>query len=147
MLRTLSFWALLIVGSIALVKFAAGRRQEAVEITYTEFADQLDQGNIAAVEITERQQIKGDFRHALPEGRRTAEHFTMLLPFEANDTWVANLRAKSVDVRGKLEKPTFGLVLLQFLPYLLLLGLIVFMLRQMQQQVWQPRLRVREIEG
>ena len=133
MLRTLSFWALLIVGSIALVKFAAGRRQDAVEITYTEFADQLDQSNIAAVEITERQQIKGDFRHAIPEGRRNAEHFTMLLPFEANDTWVASLRAKNVDVRGKMEKPTFGLVLLQFLPYLLLLGLIVFMLRQMQQ--------------
>src|SRR3989441_40349 len=122
MLRTLSFWALLIVGSIALVKFAAGRRQDAVEITYTEFADQLDQSNIAAVEITERQQIKGDFRHAIPEGRRNAEHFTMLLPFEANDTWVASLRAKNVDVRGKMEKPTFGLVLLQFLPYLLLLA-------------------------
>ncbi|OLC06359.1 MAG: cell division protein FtsH [Gemmatimonadetes bacterium 13_1_40CM_70_11] len=133
MLRTLSFWALLIVGSIALVKFAASRRQDAVEISYTEFADQLDQGNIAAVEVTERQQIKGDFRHAIPEGHRTSEHFTMLLPFEANDTWVASLRAKNVDVRGKIEKPTFGLVLLQFLPYLLLLGLIVFMLRQMQQ--------------
>src|SRR6267143_519105 len=133
MLRTLSFWALLIVGSIALVKFAAGRRQEAVEITYTEFADQLDQGNIAAVEITERQQVKGDFRHAIPEGRRTAEHFTMLLPFEANDTWVANLRAKNVDVRGKVEKQSFGVFLFSFLPYLLIFGLLIFMLRQMQQ--------------
>src|SRR2546428_7250148 len=132
MLRTLSFWALLIVGSITLVKFAASRRQDAVEISYTEFADQLDQGNIAAVEVTERQQIKGDFRHAIPEGHRTSEHFTMLLPFEANDTWVASLRAKNVDVRGKIEKPTFGLVLLQFLPYLLLLGLIVIMLRQVE---------------
>src|SRR6266852_4999595 len=133
MLRTLSFWVLLIVGAIALVKFAAGRRQDAVEITYSEFADQLDQGNIAAVEVTERQQIKGDFRHAIPESHRSAEHFTMLLPFEADNTWVASLRAKNVDVRGRMEKPTFGLVLLQFLPYLLLLGLIVFMLRQMQQ--------------
>src|SRR5260370_3066175 len=125
MLRRLSFWARLIVGSIALVKFAAGRRQEAVEITYTEFADQLDQGNIAAVEITERQQVKGDFRHALPEGRRTAEHFTMLLPFEPNDTWVANLRATSVHVPGKLAQPTFRPGLLQSLPFSPLLPLIV----------------------
>src|SRR5437773_959093 len=63
-LRTLSFWALLIVGSIALVQFASSRRQEAVEISYTQFTEQLDGGNVAAVEITERQQIKGDFKHA-----------------------------------------------------------------------------------
>src|SRR5260370_35881866 len=107
MLRRLSFWARLIVGSIALVKFAAGRRQEAAEITYTEFADQLDQGNIAAVEITERQQIKGDFRHARPEGRRTAQHFTILLPFAATDTRGANRRARSRHARGHLEEPAF----------------------------------------
>src|SRR2546425_865833 len=133
MLRTLSFWALLIVGSIALVKFAASRRQDAVEISYTEFADQLDQGNIAAVEVTERQQIKGDFRHAIPEGRRNAEHFTMLLPFESNDTWVATLRTKGVDVRAREEKQSFGVFLFSFLPYLLIFGLLIFMLRQMQQ--------------
>ena len=32
-LRTLSFWALLIVGSIALVQFAANRRPETVDIS------------------------------------------------------------------------------------------------------------------
>ena len=34
-LRTLSFWALLIVGSIFLVQFASNRRQEALELSYT----------------------------------------------------------------------------------------------------------------
>src|SRR5256885_8091324 len=133
MLRTLSFWALLIVGSIALVKFAAGRRQEAVDISYSEFSEQLEQSNVAAIEITERQQIKGDFRHAIPEGRRSAEHFTTLLPFEADNAWVAGLRTKGVDVRAKEEKAPFGLLLLNLLPYILLGGLILFMLRQMQQ--------------
>ena len=32
-LRTLSFWALLIVGSIFLVQFASNRRQEALELS------------------------------------------------------------------------------------------------------------------
>jgi cell division protease FtsH len=132
-LRTLSFWALLIVGSVALVKFAAGRRQEEIDISFSTFSEQLEQGNIAAVEITERQQIKGDFRRPYTEGRRTADHFTTLLPFEATDAWVAALRTKGVDVRAKEVKPTFGLLLLNFLPYLLLIGLILFMLRQMQQ--------------
>jgi cell division protease FtsH len=132
-LRTLSFWALLIVGSIALVKFAAGRRQEEIDISFSTFSEQLDQGNIGAIEITERQQIKGDFRRPYTEARRSADHFTTLLPFEATDAWVAGIRAKGVDVRAKEVKPTFGLLLLNFLPYLLLIGLILFMLRQMQQ--------------
>src|SRR5690242_21620619 len=79
-LRTLLFWALLIVGSIFLVQFASNRRQEAVELSYTpQFTEQLDKGNIAAVEITDRQQVKGDFRTPVTVGRHTAEHFTMLL--------------------------------------------------------------------
>jgi len=132
-LRTLSFWALLIVGSILLVQFASSRRQEAVDISYSQFTEQLDKGNVAAVEITERQQVKGDFKTPVPFGRRTAEHFTTLLPFESSDNWVATLRAKGVDVRAREEKQSFGVFLFSFLPYLFILGLIIFMLRQMQQ--------------
>src|SRR2546422_1344691 len=132
-LRTLSFWALLIVGSIALVQFASSRRQEAVDISYTQFTEQLDAGNVAAVEITERQQIKGDFKRAVAVGRRNAEHFTTLLPFESRAEWVQTLREKGVKVRAREEKQSFGVFLFSFLPYLFILGLIIFMLRQMQQ--------------
>ncbi|HKW41645.1 MAG TPA: ATP-dependent zinc metalloprotease FtsH, partial [Gemmatimonadales bacterium] len=133
-LRTLSFWALLIVGSIALVKFASDRRQDAVEISYNpQFTEQLDKGNIASVEITDRQQLKGDFKTPVALGRRTAEHFTMLLPFESSDQWVSTLRVKGVDVRAREEKQSFGVFLFGFLPYLLIFGLLIFMLRQMQQ--------------
>jgi cell division protease FtsH len=43
------------------------------------------------------------------------------------------LRQKGVDVRAKEEKQSFGVFLFSFLPYLFILGLIIFMLRQMQQ--------------
>ncbi|MGH7567790.1 MAG: ATP-dependent zinc metalloprotease FtsH, partial [Gemmatimonadales bacterium] len=132
-LRTLSFWALLIVGSIALVQFASGRRQEAPEISFTQFVTELEQSNVAAVEITERQEVKGDFRRPVPVGRRNAEHFTTLLPFESSDAWVATLRAKGVEVRAKEMKQSFGVLLFSLLPYFFILGLIIFMLRQMQQ--------------
>jgi cell division protease FtsH len=133
-LRTLSFWALLIVGSIFLVQFASNRRQEAVELSYTpQFTEQLDKGNVAAVEITDRQQVKGDFRAPVTVGRHTAEHFTMLLPFESTDAWVSTLRLKGVDVRAREEKQSFGVFLFSFLPYLFIIGLLIFMVRQMQQ--------------
>jgi cell division protease FtsH len=132
-LRTLSFWALLIAGSIALVQFASSRRQDAADISYSQFTEQLEAGNLATVEITERQQLRGDFKSPVTIAHRTAEHFTTLLPFESSDSWVATLRQKGVDVRAKEEKQSFGVFLFSFLPYLFILGLIIFMLRQMQQ--------------
>jgi len=86
-LRTLSFWALLIVGSIALVQFAANRRQETADISYSQFTEQLDKANVDTVEITERQQVKGSFKTPVPVRGRNFDHFTTLLPFESNDTW------------------------------------------------------------
>ncbi len=132
-LRTLSFWALLIVGSIALVQFAANRRQETAEISYSQFTEQLDKANVDTVEITERQQVKGGFKTPVPVRGRNYDHFTTLLPFESNETWVATLRNKGVDVRAREEKQSFGVFLFSFLPYLLIFGLLIFMLRQMQQ--------------
>ncbi|HVH09965.1 MAG TPA: ATP-dependent zinc metalloprotease FtsH [Gemmatimonadales bacterium] len=133
-LRTLSFWALLIVGAIFLVQFASSRRQEAVELSYTpQFTEQLDKGNIAAVEITDRVQVKGDFKSPVTIGRHTADHFTMLLPFESTTDWVSTLKQKGVDVRAREEKQSFGVFLFSFLPYLFIIGLLIFMVRQMQQ--------------
>src|SRR5207253_3142290 len=69
----------------------------------------------------------------LPVHGRNFDHFTTLLPFESNDAWVTTLRAKGVDVRAREEKQSFGVFLFSFLPYLLIFGLLIFMLRQMQQ--------------
>src|SRR5207247_9333549 len=64
---------------------------------------------------------------------RTAQHFTTLLPFESSDAWVGTVRQKGVDVRAREEKQSVGVFLFSFLPYLLIFGLLIFMLRQMQQ--------------
>src|SRR3982075_1120908 len=133
MLRTLSFWALLIVGTIALVQLASSRRREEAEITYSEFMEELNAGNISAVEIAERQKVRGSFVHPVVVKRQTVERFNVLLPFESDDKFAATLSAKGVEVRAREPGQSFGIVLLQFLPYLLIFGLVIFMLRQMQQ--------------
>src|SRR5260221_1266307 len=133
MLRTLSFWALLIVGTIALVQLASSRRREEAEITYTEFNEELNAGNIASVEIAERQKIRGAFQRPVVVKRQPVDRFNVLLPFEAGDQFVAGLSAKGVDVRARESGQSFGSVLILFLPYLLIFGLVIFMLRQMQQ--------------
>jgi ATP-dependent Zn protease len=105
MLRTLSFWALLIVGTIALVQLASSRRREEAEITYTQFMEELNGGNIGSVEIAERQKVRGTFQRPVTVKRQTVERFNVLLPFEADDQFVQSLSAKGVDVRAR-SSPT-----------------------------------------
>jgi len=132
-LRTLSFWALLIVGSVALVQFAASRREQALDLSITQYYEELERGNIAAVEISERDKVRGLLRRQLTVKNVTSDRFTVPLPFEMTSEDVRNLRDKGVEVRAKETRQPFGLMILSFLPYLLILGLIIFMLRQMQQ--------------
>src|SRR2546428_601593 len=101
MLRTLSFWALLIVGTIALVQLASSRRREEAEISYTQFNEELNAGNIGSVEIAERQKVRGTFQHPVVVKRQTVERFNVLLPFEADDKFAANLSTKGVEVRAR----------------------------------------------
>ena len=134
MLRTLSFWALLIVGTIALVQIASRGRQAEAKINYApEFVDELAAGNVASVEIVEDRLVKGTFRRAVTVKRQTVERFTFRLPFAPDEKWVGALLAKGVQVQGRESSQSFGIVLLTFLPYLLIFGLVIFMLRQMQQ--------------
>src|SRR5213078_2704952 len=132
-LRTLSFWALVIVGAIALVQFAAGRREPTAELNYTQFSEQLDQGNVKSLEIVGRQEIRGDFQRPVTIQGKSAPHFTVMLPFETDPTWVNGVRSKGVDITGKEPTPGIGVIILNLWPVILIGGLMIFMLRQMQQ--------------
>src|SRR5690242_11544977 len=101
MLRTLSFWAFLIVGAVLLVQLAARTRQDTAEISYSDFTSQVDSHNVKRVEITERQRVKGDLRTPIEVNHKEAEHFTTLLPFESSESWVATLRDRGVEVNAK----------------------------------------------
>jgi len=133
-LRALAFWIVMVVGSIALVQYASNRRQEAVDISYNQFVEQLDHGNIAAAKIVEGGRVTGDFKSPVAVRGRAMGHFTMVLPFASSESWVATLVGKGVDVRGAEEKQSFGVFLFSFLPYVLIFGLLLVMLRQLQRK-------------
>jgi cell division protease FtsH len=65
--------------------------------------------------------------------RQTVERFNLLLTSEPDNAWVESLLAKGVTIRAREPGQSFGAVLVVFLPYLLVFGLVIFMLRQMQQ--------------
>jgi len=83
--------------------------------------------------VTNRR-VRGDLNTAIRLGEQSSNHFVTTLPFESTDTWVATLAEKGVEVRG--EEPNrrrpWPVVVLTFLPYALILFLVIVMLRQLQ---------------
>ena len=131
-IRTLTFWAILIVGTIALVQFASHRRQNVLDLSYNQFVQELERKNVASVQVTDLTRVQGEFKSPVTASGQTSTSFVIVLPFDASDAWVAQLVQNGVEVRGGEAKQSFGIVLLTYLPYLLIFGVIVLMLRQMK---------------
>ncbi|HEY6218423.1 MAG TPA: ATP-dependent zinc metalloprotease FtsH, partial [Gemmatimonadaceae bacterium] len=76
--------------------------------------------------------IVGDFKQAIVVGNKTAKRFTVNLPDKVSDSDLAEMRAKGVTVRAEEAKPSILAWIVNFLPWLLLIGFYLFFFRQMQ---------------
>jgi cell division protease FtsH len=122
-----------------------------IAVPYSIFLDQVDSGNVAKVAISESS-ISGAFTSEVRFDAATDEVLaadatsetavavtdfktTVPPPLRAqNDALIGELQAKGVTIEGKSEGGSLltGL-LFSFLPFLLFLGIIIFMARQMSR--------------
>ncbi len=132
--RTLAFWIALILLSVLFVQLYYGGREELVKIDYTDFINQVEDGNVKRVQFIERD-IEGEFNQPytkLVDGRRgTYTKFKSYLPFDDPDL-VKKLNEAGVTVSAEPVNFNWASVLLSTLPWLLLIVFWLFMLRQMQ---------------
>lgn len=132
--RTLAIWLLLILVAMLASQFLARSGEEAVTITYSEFQNLLQSDSIEQVTITEKQ-ITGRLKRAastVVDGRGIEYiDFTLFIPFEDTDL-LGELMARDVIVDAKPDSPNWVSYLLSALPWLLLIGFWIFILRQMQ---------------
>ncbi|HSM15153.1 MAG TPA: ATP-dependent zinc metalloprotease FtsH, partial [Thermoanaerobaculia bacterium] len=128
--RTLLVWMVIFVVVILLWNtFQAGTSQRKV-LTFNEFSEQVAKGHVAKIEIDE-QSVEGVFRRGgqYAEG----EEFEVELPFVADREYIASLDQNRVEVvsKKKGDNPLFA-ILIGWAPILLLIGLWIFFMRQMQ---------------
>ncbi|MDH4222054.1 MAG: ATP-dependent zinc metalloprotease FtsH [candidate division Zixibacteria bacterium] len=128
-------WLMLIILSIYLFQNYNRSSKKEIEVTYSEFLEQLDSNNVKSVILVEKD-VEGEFISEVkkPQGKviGSFKHFRLRLPFE-DPSLLQKLEAKNVGI--KAEPPSFNWsgLLLGVLPYILLLGLLWFLLlRQMQ---------------
>ena len=132
--KTLVFWAVIILITVLFVQYQLSGKRDIVEVTYSEFIDQLNQDNIKEVTFIEKD-LSGEFLSAyskVESGKaQPYKKFRVHIPFEDPDL-VERLEARGVEINAKVKGMGWSLIL-SFLPWLLFLLLFWFlMFRQMQ---------------
>jgi cell division protease FtsH len=130
--KTLSFWLLLVLIPIAFIRLSGGGGDSPTEIDYTQYNQQLEQGNISKVTIQDGKVITGELRSRVHVNSRDITKFTVRLPVANDSKEVERLRNQNVIIQAQDAKPSLGGYLLLWLPYILIFGFWLFLFRQMQ---------------
>ncbi len=133
--RTFIFWAIIIIIFIFAFKTLSTGTGDVVEIDYSEFVKQRENGNIAEVVISDRQ-VEGKFKNpytATQAGTtREFSKFETVLLVQSQEE-IDRLIAQDVQVKGEIENMGWWVTfLLSTAPWLLLILFFFFMMRQMQ---------------
>ncbi|MEP6508798.1 MAG: ATP-dependent zinc metalloprotease FtsH, partial [Gemmatimonadales bacterium] len=130
--KTLSFWVLITLLAGTLFTYTSSSKEAAPTITYSDYLAQLDAGNIASVTIQDGEAIVGELKQKIPVDRRMVGSFKVELPVKNSDAELTRLQAKSVKIESKHPGASLGSFVIMFLPYIIIFGIWILILRQMQ---------------
>lgn len=129
--RGIIAWFLIIITAIVLANWIFTRNMGRVELSYSEFMDKLEKGEILEVTIVENE-IRGTLKNPIerPNGLKV-KNFKTLVPYPDPDL-VGKLVEKGILVKAK-KKQVFWEMALGYLPWLILLVIFwIFIMRQFQ---------------
>ncbi len=130
--KNLALWLLVGLLALALFQMMSRQRNPTQEFSYTEFSRQLDQGNVARVEVYDGKRLEGDFRNPVTQDNRTAKSFQVLLPVANSEAFIKRLEDAGVPILAKEPKGGITAIIIAALPWIVILGLWFFLLRQLQ---------------
>ncbi len=136
--RTFGFWIVAILMLFFGFQLLLSRPQTHQVISYTTFERQMEKGNLAEITVIEGKEIEGRLgtRQNLPlenGATQDVDRFRTELPF-SDPGLLERIREKNPDaeVVGKSRGTNWMGVAFTYLPFLLILGIWLFVLRQMQ---------------
>ncbi len=126
--RNLGLWLLLLLFGLIFCSIVTKQQPRDTEISFTRFMQAVDADKVANVTI-QGKHIRGQYKD---EQGRPGETFKTFAPEDA--TLVSRLREKGVDIEAKPEdnEPWYVVALVNWAPMLLLVGVWIFFMRQMQ---------------
>lgn len=132
--RALSLWLLIALAAIVIVQQLYRSQSAGSEISYSDFWQAVQEKRVEEVTIV-RRDVTGKYRETA-EGE--AKRFHTYLPSESDPQLLEALRAPGegdgprVRIQSKPDPTPWFSVLLSWLPFILLIGVWFFMIRQMQ---------------
>jgi len=130
--RTASFWILIFLIPLLIINTLTKGRQNESELNYTQFMEQLRNDNVGTVTIIEGKRIEGELRTPVMREQRSVKEFWMTLPVQNSQKVLDEIEARNIEIRGMEARQNWWVLILNFLPWLLIVGFWLFMLRQMQ---------------
>jgi len=130
--RTLSFWLIAFLVPVVLIQFAMRNSEQSTVIDVSVYDQQLEADNIARVTIVGGKQVSGEFKSRILIKGREVKNFKTLFAIADSEQELARLRAKQVAIRAEEPSPSVLTVLVSLLPWVLILGIWIFLFRQMQ---------------
>jgi cell division protease FtsH len=131
-LRTASFWALIVLIPLLIFQLMNSSREAQQELSYSEFRAQVTGENVESITIQEGRKLEGVLRSSIEKNGVQITLFHTLLPFEADKALVDELEEAGVKTEGEGPGNNWVGLLVGILPWLLIIGLWVFLFRQMQ---------------
>jgi cell division protease FtsH len=137
--KTLALWVLVILIPVVFITYTSGGGEAAPDVTYSQYLNELDRGNIRSVTVQDGAQIVGTFKEPVTvrdaKGnllKTPAQKFTTLLPVPNSDAELARLTEHNVQISAEHAHSSVLSFFIQFLPYLLLIGIWIFFFKSMQ---------------
>src|SRR5690606_8926532 len=122
--KNLLLWVVIAVVLMAVFQSFSPRPGSAQELTYNQFISQVRDGAVAKVVIdSDRVTVRGE--------RRDGTQFTTVKPDDRDLT--NDLLRNDVEIQQVApEGPSIGSILLYLLPYVFIIGIFIFFMRQLQ---------------
>ncbi len=130
--RSTSFWALVLLLPLVAWSLMQGSAEPTGDLSYTQFRQQLEAGNVSRVTIREGRGVEGELGSPVQLEGQEFRSFETRLPFEADLEFVERLRQDGVEVRGEGAADGWLLWLGRALPWLVIFAIWIFLWRQMQ---------------
>ncbi len=130
--RSASFWILLILLPLLFLNLMRGRGEPSLEFSYTDFREQLEQGNIQEVTVVQGVRVEGEFRRPVVRNNTEFIAFETNLPFANPEGLLADFETQGVTVRGEPVQTPWWTFLISALPWVILIVFWFWLLRTMQ---------------
>jgi cell division protease FtsH len=130
--KNLALWLLVALVAMALFQLMNSQRSTMQEFTYSAFKQQLLAGNVKNVVVYDGKQLEGEFAAPVLQDGRKAKNFTVLLPIKDSESLLNQLEQAGVPISAKEPKIGVANFLIAALPWIVIIGLWVFLLRQLQ---------------